>query len=360
MGMHPKFQDEEFFVLSDLIFESDKSELMKGLSSKGLIGADNLDRWISLLNPLQVDSPKWFKLIDQIKLKLDPCIRNGGYISEKSPLEIVANYKKFSSVFSQDSFNIDRLRGKVALDFGAGVYRPLGVAIILYANGFDRVYAFEPYSIRADFGCASLIQIVGQALVNPENFNFSGISNEELVARVKSLNLVKINQRLKEFSANEAESVKLGGVELTSDIKTIPGKFIDVHFSNAVLEHVGDLDLYANNLRGITSENSVGYHIVDFLDHRYYDDNQLSPFEKYYDGVLDEINGLTPSEIEAKFLNNGWLLRKLVSQVVPDDYFARESRRIIGKYSKFSIEELKQHVNCYELRKQSLAFLGSV
>jgi hypothetical protein len=351
MGMHPKFEQEDSFLLADILFSPEKLDVVKQLIDRKLVSIENLAAWSGLLSTLSINSTTWFKVIDYLKIKIDPVISSGGYISERSPLEIIANYKAGSSAFDNDFFNHKNFKGKTALDFGSGVYRPFNAAIILFSNGFDRVYSFEPFALKNSFPYASLMQLVNEMLVRPARFDFSGIGEDAILARVRSLDLRNIDKSLERLSKNEIDSIDVGDVFFTSNIAKIPDGAIDVHLSNAVLEHVEDMRRYSQALQKITTACSVGYHVVDYLDHRYYDNNSLSPFEKYYDGVLYEINGLTPSELEWIFTEDKWMLRKITLKTVPDQYFEKEERSIIARYSKYPMSELTQHLNCYEFKK---------
>lgn len=351
MGMHPGFEQEDSFILADILLNPERMDVLNQLIGRNLVSGENVQAWVSFLSDLKIDSTPWFKALDYLKVKIDPLITGGGYISEKAPVDIVNNFKIGASVFDSNFFSHANFRGKTALDFGSGVYRPLCVALILYANGFDRVYSFEPFALKDRFPYASLMQMMNEMLVRPSKFDFSGIGENELVERVRSLDLRNIDTLLGKLGKGEIDHLDLSGVLFTNNIDHIPSGKVDVHFSNAVLEHVRDLSQVSYILNRVTTTDSVGYHVVDYLDHRYYDDTTLSPFEKYYDGVLDEINGLTPSELEGILLGNEWTLRKLTFCVVPEVQFAREKRAIIGRYAKYSAEELSEHVNCYEFRK---------
>jgi SAM-dependent methyltransferase len=355
MGMHPKFERQDSFVLADALFSEEKLDVVRTLIDKRLISLDNLGAWEKLLTALRIDSPMWFKLIDHIKIRIDGSLSRGGYISEKSPLEIIGNYKVSSLSFNPTFFQYENFKGKTALDFGSGVYRPFSVATILFANGFDRVYSFEPFRLKDDFPYASFMRLINEMLVRPGRFDLSGIGEDEILKRVRSLDLRDLDRSIERLDRREISTIDLGGVLFTNDISLLPAGQIDVHLSNAVLEHVTDIPQLSADLERITAPDGVGYHLVDYLDHRYYDDSSLSPFEKYYDGVLDEINGLTPSELEGLILHGGWNLDKLTLLAVPDEHFAREQRTLIPRYAKYPMAELKQHLNCYQFRRAELA-----
>jgi hypothetical protein len=299
---------------------------------------------------LKPNSPIWFELHDHFKINIDAQIVNGGHISSKSSLEIIKNYKYATKIFNCNIFSNNSASGKIALDFGSGIYRPLGVAALLYVNGFDHVYAYEPFPIKKDFMTSSYIEILKNIIINPSNYNISSISNDEIANRAKSLFVSNLENILNNFCSNNEKEVRLGGISLIRNIDLIPDNLIDVHFSNAVLEHVFNIEEDLNQLRRITSSTSIGFHIVDFLDHRYYDDPSISPLEKYYDGHLDEINGLTPSELERIFIDNKWTIRKITTQTVPQQFISNDSRKLIPRYSSYTTSELLEHINFYEFK----------
>lgn len=351
MGMHPKLKSNNFHEFYNLIFGINKGPSIKYLLDHGLIDNSHVANWEKHLSVLKPSSPIWFELHDHFKIKIDPQIINGGHISSKSSLDIIKNYKYASQIFNSKIFSDNSNRGKIALDLGSGVYRPLGVAALLYINGFDHVYAYEPFPIKLDFAVISFNEILKNIFENPSDYNISSISNEELLIRAKSLLVSNLGELLSDFYSAKVKNVRIGGISLISDIELIQDNLIDVHFSNAVLEHVSNMESNLDQLRRITTHNSIGFHIVDFLDHRYYDDPTISPLEKYYDGYLDEINGLTPSELEKEIIENEWTIRKITTQTVPQQILTNDSRPLISRYSQFSESELLEHINFYELRK---------
>lgn len=351
MGMHPKLKSKNFHDFYNLIFGVNKDRSIQYLLDHKLIDASQVANWTNHLSALEPNSPIWFELQDHFKINIDAQIIKGGHISSKSSLDIIKNYKYASQIFNSKIFSDNSNRGKIALDFGSGVYRPLGVAALLYINGFDHVYAYEPFPIKLDFAIISFNEILKNIIDNPADYNISSINNDELLIRTKSLLVSNLGELLSDFYSNNTKKIRIGGISLISDIELIQDNIIDVHFSNAVLEHVSNMESNLNQLRRITTPECIGFHIVDFLDHRYYDDPGISPLEKYYDGHLDEINGLTPSELEKKFIENNWKIRKINTQTVPSHVITNDSRSIISRYSSFSQSELLEHINFYEFNK---------
>ncbi len=103
-----------------------------------------------------------------------------------------------------------------------------------------------------------------------------------------------------------------------------------------------------HNLTNLIKPGGKGYHIVDFADHRHYDDISISPVQKYFDGVLDEINGLPPSSLERELTLAGFNINKFTAQNIPNIYISNDLP-MIDFYKNFDISELLEHINFYKL-----------
>lgn len=351
MGMHPKFDYDDIFLLSDLIFSDNKEAVLRHMQMLNLIDERSIGNWMSLLpNPVGNDQ-RFLKLLDKLKLSVDPHVANYGHISISSPWGIVNNAINAARFFQIEHFlRFDNIRNLTALDFGSGVYRPLSVAIIMFVNGFKEVVAFEPFPPKADFPWLACLETANQIMQYPEKYNFSGINTASMLSNLARLDFSHIREKFIKLSQGETKAVDMGGIRMVNDITLIPEGGSDFQFSNAVLEHVPQLQEVMRVLWSKLSPNGVALHIFDFLDHRYYDDNSLHPYQKYYDGILDEINGLLPTEVETAFVTAGFNGAKVTAQTVPDHYFTGE-RQITGKYKNVPMSELQQHINMYYLTK---------
>lgn len=349
--MHPHFKDEYFQFIVDLIFSDEKDLILNKMIHLGLIDKDQRQAWVDLFSKESFNDINVINFANKIKLKIDPLIAKGGILSPQRTKDLAKNVIHAMNHFDSSCFSFKNLQSKSAIDFGAGIHSPLSLSIILYANGFDKVYAFEPYPIDTKCAHASIVELVSRIYQFPNEFNFSGIDSRELVQRVVGLNFLDLENRLDAYSKKKVDSVSLGPITLINDFRHIPSGTVDFQCSNAVLEHVEEFQYHTDTLMEKMSPHGVGIHIVDFLDHRYYDDNRLHPFEKYYDGTLFEINGLLPSEMEAHFLKSGFEIKKLVAQTVPKQYFDDEAREIVGKYANHDLQELSHHLIYYCLAK---------
>jgi hypothetical protein len=128
----------------------------------------------------------------------------------------------------------------------------------------------------------------------------------------------------------------------------IPKHSVDIHYSNAVLEHINNVPYAMSSVYQLVKREGIGFHIVDFADHRHYEDNYISPIEKYFDGYLDEINGLPPSSLEREIHSCGFLVQKCTAQTIPSSFI--NNRLIMTDfYTHFDKNELLEHINFYKL-----------
>ena len=352
MAMHPNFEEDQLSLFTKMVFIDEKDKIIDNLIDLKLIDKDKKNLWLLKYSNEEISQERLINIAISLKLVIDPIISSGGIISSERSKNLISNIVNSTKYFDTQYLGINNITGKVALDFGSGIYNPLAVSIIKYLNGFDKVYSFEPYTIKSDYSYFSIMELILKILQEPKAFNFSGINDQLILDRIAKINLIDIRKKLELFEYGEEEQVSLGPVILIKDMKEIPNNSIDFQSSNAVLEHVDNFEENITILHNKMKKNGVGIHIVDFLDHRHYNNRLLHPYEKYYDGVLEEINGLTPQEMEDVFIKVGFISSKLIAQSVPIEYFDKEKRKIMGKYSNTNLNQLREHLNYYFLRKE--------
>ena len=352
MGMHPK-HDRSAAIANfySLLFEDDKAPALAFLQAQGLIDVAALPRWQAMLEAWRQPGVVRAEACDYFRAALAARPEDGGLLPPRRTLQIIGNYLAAIERFGARLRHVDDLRGKCALDFGAGVYSPLTASAVLYCNGFERAYAFEPFPIHPSFVQSAWLNLINSMIDQPAAYLFSEIAPDAFLARARSLLVPGLRDALQAFARREIVSLALGGVVLVSDMAALPHGRIDVHFSNSVLEHVDDIGLYFERLAACAVPGGQGFHIVDFCDHRHYDDPRLHPMEKYYDGVCHEINGLLPAAMEAAIAGAGWRLAKETRQVVPSTYFEQEARRLLPPYADAPMGELEQYVNYYHVTR---------
>lgn len=346
MSMHPRFNRGPAGLLIDLLFPDSREAALLSLKALGLCD-QRLSLWEATILPSSENDLD--NTVAEWKLRLDKKASESGLISKRNPESIISNMLKLSRLHESSGTDYIHLRDRSILDFGCGVFYSLSSALLLKANGYHQVYAFEPYPLKVEFVVASLFELILQVIQNPAHFNFSGISNDQLKMKIVELNLNNLSSQLNAFNSRQVNAIDLGGVKLVSDLGAIPNGSLDTVFSNSVLEHLKDFPVEMQKLRDKLKPSGVALHTVDFVDHRYYQDRNLHPFEFYFDGILHEINGIRPREMEQQFVKAGFNYRKCQSIKVPAEFSDISDRQMLPKYASQHSEITSEWVNGYIL-----------
>jgi hypothetical protein len=351
MGMHPKTHlIDKYTIFYDLLFKNDHESCIDFLINSKLISHEQRINWVNYFDDLINSKNLKTNLKDYFYLNLHNGIENESYLSSKKAYGIINNLYNCANSFGIDIVNHENIKKCSIIDYGAGIFRTLNQAVILYCNGFNKSYAYEPYALKTDFVVRSLFHMIELMQSNPANYIFTNISINEFIKRLNLILSFDFIDKISTYNISEIKFLNINNsIFLTNDLSHITDNSVDFHFSNAVLEHIFDFNLELSKLKKIIKSNSFGFHIVDFLDHRYYYNNSLSPMEKYFDGELFEINGLTPSQLESQIASNGFSIAKIQALKIPDFYITNEKRKLIDSYSNFNIDELREHVNWYLL-----------
>ena len=223
MGMHPKHdRSAEIANFYALLFEDDKASALAFLQAQGLIDAAALPRWQALCEDWQGAGIARAEACDYFRAALAARPEDGVLLPARRTLQIIANYRAAIARFGARFSQVEDLRGKVALDFGAGVYSPLTASAVLYCNGFERAYAFEPFPIHPTFVQTAWLTLINGMIDQPAPYLFSGIAPDEFLARARSLLLPGLGDALQAFARRETVSLALGGVVLVSDMAALP------------------------------------------------------------------------------------------------------------------------------------------
>lgn len=350
MGMHPVNQVDNHDIFWHLLFGDDREKMLEKMCDLELLDVSLLDEWRKFLDPISPKSRAWANLIDKIFFKTSALLESNSYLSSRSPRDIVSNFIKASSIFGENFNYFENLRGKTFLDLGSGIYRSLNVSMIMYCNGVDKAYAFEPYPLQIDFVYHSFQKMLESMSNSPEDYIYSDISIDEFMGRIKTFMVPYLYSKIKKINNTSDGILNIGGLTFFRNLRDVPRNSVNIHFSNAVLEHIVDISSLLSDLARVVTPDSVGIHVVDFLDHRHYNDSAISPVEKYFDNFLDEINGYTPSEMEKIFVSSKWVFNKFEALKIPREYIVDDVRDMVSRYSSHSLHDLMQHINFYKLK----------
>jgi hypothetical protein len=349
-GMHPEDPFAEMDFLVEAFCHGDYSLLTDHLSDSGFLCDRGIDRWNVMLARLAQDNSFRVKIAEFLITRFDSIAHSpGSLISSYNPQQIIRHLTSASRAFGFDLFEFNKLRNYTALDFGAGIYYPLSAAGLLYANGFRRVFAYEPMQINEIFTTLSFKSLILEAIDNPLKFKFSNVDLDTFVLRLKELIDIGFVQKVSSFATLQKPIVEIGPITLVSQLNYVPARSIDLQFSNSVLEHVTQLQADFLTLRNKISKCGLGLHVVDYLDHRHYFDSNISPIEKYYDGELAGINGMLPPQLEAEVCSAGWDLKKYTAKRLPTELFSSDLRQMLPEIRSVPQHILTEHLNYYLL-----------
>ena len=185
------------------------------------------------------------------------------------------------------------------LELGAGIHNPLGSALVALANGARRAVAIEPSPPVPDFvSHAVMLGLVSSFMVGKANSRFTSAMNA----------LIEME------STGDDRQVALPELELhrggISDFSSM--EQFEITHSNAVIEHVLDLQAACRWLYGLTRPNGVQIHKVDFIDHRYYEKASPEPADAFRflmvgeEGKVPDCNGQRLCEVIDSFKDAGF------------------------------------------------------
>ena len=352
MPMHPKLQDAALSPVLEAIFSDAKKEALDKLEKAGFIDGITRPVWETELHNSsyqQGDSD----LIAMTKMILDSKAAADGKLSSKAPISILSNLTPMMLLAKQLGYDYgpQLIKQRTAMDYGSGIYYPFSTSVVLFANGFEKAISFEPFELKVDYVVASLFELIRSIFEQPAKFCLPGVDKQDLKKNLARLSLEYLPDKLMALNRCEIPFVDLGGVILTNKSDSIVNSSVDMIFSNSVLEHVADLAAELQWHKRILTERGLCLHTVDFVDHRYYFDKSLNILEMCYDGILDEINGLRPSQMEAEFLSAGFGCYKLQKLAIPEALISRD-RQLAAPFSKLSPGDLLEWVNGYILHKR--------
>jgi hypothetical protein len=204
---------------------------------------------------------------------------------------------------------LERLRGRSFLEIGPGM--DLGVPLLAAGFGAES-YAIDRYPCPFD------------PKVHPEVYRL-------LIARAKD--------ELPGFDPTPVEECLAAGAHRAQrlhwhdcgleDLRGVPDAGIHVTYSNATFEHLADARLAIEALYGCTAPGGVGFHQIDFRDHRDFSRPleylTLAPeqFDALFRGCSGSCgNAVRGQEFEALARAAGFEAAMIGNMFAPDDYVA--------------------------------------
>jgi len=209
-------------------------------------------------------------------------------------------YEKILGKIRNDDKNYS-FKDKVILEIGPG--NTLLLAIIFILNGADRVYLVDRFKQIFDDLLNSILynQIIKKLHTNN---HFHDIKDFQ-----------SIKNKIRYFSKNPIEA-----------FNQLRNESVDLIFSNAVLEHVSELDLAIKKISMLLKQGGYTFHHVDLKDHYHTNDKCYLNFLKYSERIWN-------------FIGN-------TNRIRYSEYIS-----LFGK-NKFEILEIEQHKTKIYIKNQ--------
>lgn len=336
-------------ALFGLIHGGDRQRHFNDLVISGHVAPDLQNRWIASLQEPECAPLLVGYQLAHFKAKLDNLIHQqsiGPIASTRYP-DVIRRIQESLQNSAYPGLELSWIQNKSIVDFGSGTYNPLALAIIFYANGFDHVVAIERFPVHVEVAYAGALEIAKCLLAQPGQLNFSGIDSRALKQRVATISFDSLREDLAKFNAGEIRMLNLGGIEFHKSLEYLTSFRFDLLISNSVLEHVAALNTEISLQRRLVADEGLCIHTVDYSDHRAIG-RHLNIFGMYYDGELNGINGMRPSELVEILMRSGFSVEPFGQLNVGRGYIDRS--RIIDRYRSFTDDELATWVCTYLLR----------
>jgi len=206
------------------------------------------------------------------------------------------------------------LDGATVLDLGCGSLNPYGTVFLLLLLGARRGIAVDldaiqdlSRALQAVVDCAALMLVDPAAVAGDV-----AVSREAILARLEGFDLARI--RAGDVSGLDAARLSYRQESITA--LSLDRGEVDLVISNAVLEHLADVDAALAELARVTRSGGVHVHTIDGSDHRRYDDPSWHPLafltEAGEHPLTHGSNRLRPLEFVDRFGQHGFELLAFV------------------------------------------------
>jgi SAM-dependent methyltransferase len=193
----------------------------------------------------------WFSFWDSKTKKLEQNLPNPSQREINDAIEFTINNVGYIIGFLPNESPI-YLNGKTILEIGPG--QDFGVPLLLMGFGVTKAILIDKFFCEwnENFHPEYYRKLLGKAQQSYPETDFKDLKNV-----IKSNSHISDRLELFTFGLENASS--------------IPKESVDISFSNACFEHLEDSQAAVKELGRITKFGGLGFHQIDFRDHRNYD-----------------------------------------------------------------------------------------
>lgn len=322
-------------INSESIIDID-SELEKDYSTLLGLGSDRIEKTLKELSVFYLMQIFFHTVLPKIE--------------EHAPFSVNHLLKVFNQIvgaLADTDFNI---KDANILEVGGG-RNPFGVPLIFQIHGANFVHVIDIDTYETEIVEYSNNRLISDSLINPEKFGLDENARKDLWPTYQKIfqfpNLIPVN--------NTFFSVK--NVEDTS----FPNQEFDLVYSNAVFEHIENLESALSEISRITRKGGYGAHLIDFRDHRDFakpwDFLTLSP--EQWNKVLNIntsdqtgtfINRLRLSQVEKMFEKNGFEIIKVIPETI-EEIPAKIYNKLSHDYKSMNKQDLNTLIAIVVVKK---------
>ena len=166
------------------------------------------------------------------------------------------------------------------------------------------------------------------------------------IEKFPGINTAALDQVI-ERQAHDADGMKTMKIGL-EDVYELPDGSIDIHYSNATFEHLADIPASIAQLGRITKTGGIGFHQIDFRDHRNFERplDYLTIADEDFSQLLEKVswscgNRWRYTQFQSVFEENGFDVLFTPNLFANERYLNEIYPHVREKFKSMSVEALR-------------------
>lgn len=232
-------------------------------------------------------------------------------------------------------------RDGTIVDLGAGSLNPFAFGFLFLMLGARRAYAVDLDAVQdSERAVRALATAAEWLLIEPERVTgLNGLDRNVLLQNLDGFDLAKLARGDEQGIAADRLIYLSESIEALS----LDDGEADLVSSVSLLEHVDNIEAVIDSLWRITKRGGLGHHVVDFVDHRLYGGEVVSPFEFLKlasdDSIVHGCNRLRGGQLRALFEGRGFVVEQMDS-CRTDPLTDVQQRQFVEPYRSMAREDL--------------------